>query len=65
MKMCKHCKEPNPEGWFYCRECGGKTSDTNFTTNLYMQSEIGKRTDIEFSTITIDEDIKQRNKQYA
>jgi uncharacterized membrane protein YvbJ len=65
MKMCKHCREPNPEGWFYCRECGSKTSDTKFTTNLYMMSEAGKRTDIEFSTMTMDEDIKQRNKQYA
>ena len=63
MKKCKHCKEPNPQGWFYCRECGSKTSESNFTTNLYMQSEIGKRTDIEFSTTTINEDIKIRNKQ--
>ena len=30
-----------------------------------MMSEIGKRTDIEFSTTTMDEDIKQRNKKYA
>jgi len=28
-----------------------------------MRSEIGKRTDIEFSSTTIDEDIKQRNKK--
>jgi hypothetical protein len=28
-----------------------------------MMSEAGKRTDIEFSTVTIDEDIKQRNKK--
>tara|TARA_R110000824_G_scaffold159034_1_gene333202 strand:- start:308 stop:511 length:204 start_codon:yes stop_codon:yes gene_type:complete len=61
MKRCENCNEPNPDGWFYCRECGGKTSKPSFTTNMYMRSEIGKRTDIEFSTTTIDEDIKQRN----
>jgi hypothetical protein len=28
-----------------------------------MLSEIGKRTDIEFSATTVEEDIKQRNKK--
>jgi len=28
-----------------------------------MLSEIGKRTDIEFSATTVEEDIKQRNKE--
>jgi hypothetical protein len=28
-----------------------------------MMSEIGKRTDIEFSTTTIDEDIKSMNRR--
>ena len=63
MKKCKNCNYPNPDGWFYCRECGGKTSESNFTTNLYMRSEIGKRTDIEFSTPTIEEDVKTMKKQ--
>jgi|TARA_R110001599_G_scaffold157075_4_gene343091 hypothetical protein len=60
---CVNCKEPNPERWFNCRHCGEKTSKPRFTTNLYMMSEAGKRTDIEFSSITIEEDIKQRNKK--
>ena len=60
---CKHCEAPNKEGWFYCKSCGKKASKSRFTTNLYMISEIGKRTDIEFSHTTIDEDIKQRNKK--
>jgi hypothetical protein len=63
MKNCINCEIPNPEEWFYCRSCGKKTSESKFTTNLYMRSEIGKRTDIEFSSTTIDEDIKQRNKK--
>ena len=63
MKKCINCKSPNPDQWFYCRKCGNKSSDSKFTTNLYMMSEAGKRTDIEFSTITIDEDIKSMNRR--
>ena len=58
-----NCKSPNPDQWFYCRKCGKKSSDSRFTTNLYMMSEAGKRTDIEFSTTTIDEDIKSMNRR--
>ena len=57
MKRCENCNEPNPESWFYCRECGGKTSKPSFTTNMYMRSEIGKRTDIEFSSQSMDKSI--------
>jgi len=63
MKNCINCKSPNPDQWFYCRKCGKKSSDSKFTTNLYMMSEAGKRTDIEFSTTTIDEDIKSMNRR--
>ena len=58
-----NCETPNLDGWFYCKKCGNKTSKPKFTTNLYMRSEIGKRTDIEFSTVTIDEDIKSMNRR--
>ena len=57
MKKCKHCEEPNLEGWFYCKACGKKASDSVFTTNMYMRTEIGKRTDIEFGTESMDKNI--------
>jgi len=60
---CVNCNKPNPEQWFHCRHCGKKTSESKFTTNLFMMSEMGKRTDIELRTTTIEEDIKQRNKK--
>ena len=60
---CVNCKKPNPKRWFHCRHCGNKTSEPKFTTNLFMMSEMGKRTDIELRTTTIEEDIKQRNKK--
>jgi len=63
MKNCIHCKEPNPEQWFYCRKCGKKASDVKFTTNMYMMSEIGKRTDIEFRDTTVEQDIKDMNRR--
>jgi uncharacterized membrane protein YvbJ len=63
MKNCTHCKVPNPDEWFYCRKCGEKASKSKFTTNLYMMSEIGKRTDIEFRTTTIEKDIEDMNRR--
>jgi uncharacterized membrane protein YvbJ len=63
MKNCIHCKAPNPEEWFTCRKCGKRASDVKFTTNMYMMSEIGKRTDIEFRTMTVEEDIKDMNRR--
>jgi len=60
---CIHCESPNPERWFYCKKCGKKTSESKFTTNLYMISKLGKRTDIELTNTTVDEDIKHMNKR--
>ena len=48
---CQHCKYPNEEGWFYCKDCGKRANESAFTTNMYMGSDIGRRSDIEFSTI--------------
>ena len=59
---CIHCKTPNPEQWFYCRSCGKKASESVYTTNLFMQSEIGKRSDIEFSTMSMDDHIGKISK---
>ena len=63
MMDCIHCKSPNPERWFYCRKCGKKTSETKFTTNLFMMSQLGKRTDIELTPTTVAEDIKSMNRR--
>ena len=60
---CIHCESPNPERWFYCEKCGKKTSENKFTTNLYMISKLGKRTDIELTNTTVDEDIKHMNRR--
>ena len=62
---CQYCKEENSENWFYCRSCGERASESMYTTNLYMMSEVGKRTDIEFSTTTMDSHIDKINKDRA
>ena len=63
MDNCIHCSNPNPESWFYCKKCGRKTSESKFTTNLYMMSDLGKRTDIELTATTVEEDIKKMNRR--
>jgi len=64
--QCQYCHKENSEGWFYCRSCGKRASATKFTTNLWMMSETGKRTDVEFSPQTMGESIKEmRKNRYA
>ena len=64
--QCQYCQKENSEGWFYCRSCGERASATKFTTNLWMMSETGKRTDVEFSPQTMGESIKEmRKNRYA
>jgi hypothetical protein len=41
----------------YCSKCREKKTDSKWTTNLYMISDIGKRTDIEFTPQTMEESI--------
>jgi len=58
-KKCIHCNHPNKEGWFYCKKCGKKASESIFTTNMYMMSDMGKRTDVEISAQSIDQNAKE------
>ena len=60
---CIHCETPNPERWFYCRSCGNKASEALYTTNLFMMSEAGKRSDIEFSTMSMDSHVEKFQKR--
>ena len=61
MSKCVHCSNPNPENWFYCRNCGKHSSGDKYSQNMWMRTERGKRTDVEFSTQTIDESINEMN----
>ena len=62
MPKCQHCEEPNPEHWFYCRECGKRSFAPKFTINSWMRTEAGKRTDVEFNTISYEESFDRMNK---
>ena len=62
MKKCVHCKEPNSEGWFYCRSCGNKASEPMYTTQVVIRdggwaSAIRKDL-VDFSTTTMEDSIK-------
>ena len=59
---CVHCNKSNPDNWFYCRKCGKRASETLFTTNMYMMSDIGKRTDIEVTNLSMEDSIKDMNR---
>ena len=62
MPKCQHCNNSNPENRFYCRECGKRASAPKFTTNSFMRTEAGKRTDVEFNTISYEESFDRMNK---
>ena len=65
MDKCVNCNKENKDNWFICRSCGERASEPKFTTNLYMGSEMGKRTDIEFTTTTMDDVIKRDKEERA
>jgi hypothetical protein len=56
---CINCSNPNPEHWFYCKKCGKHASGEKYSNNMWIRTERGKRTDIEFRDITMDEHIKE------
>ena len=58
-----NCNHPNKEGWFYCKSCGEKASKSKFTTNMYMMSAMGKRTDVEMSVQGIDQNTAEMKKR--
>ena len=62
MNKCIHCKKDNKDNWFTCRSCGKRASESKFTTNMWMTSDMGKRTDVEFSTQTMDDNVKSMRK---
>ena len=62
MKKCIHCNANNKEGWFYCRACGKQASVPKFTTNMWTMSDLGKRTDVEFSTQSMGDNIQKMRK---
>ena len=43
--------------------CGKHASENKYSQNMWMRTERGKRTDVEFSTQTIDESINEMNKK--
>jgi|TARA_R100000664_G_C2755222_1_gene142902 uncharacterized membrane protein YvbJ len=63
IKKCIHCGAPNKEGWFYCKNCGKKASESKYTTNLWMISDMGKRTDVEISTQSMDQNMSSMRKR--
>ena len=63
MNKCIHCKKDNKDNWFTCRSCGKRASESKFTTNMWMTSDMGKRTDVELSVQSMDQNISEMNRR--
>ena len=64
MKISGIC-EKGSHGYYKgsnCPNCDPIAVSSKWTTNLFMRTERGKRSDIEFSNLSMDESIKQWNK---
>ena len=60
-KDCKGCKTFAPEEKYVC-DCGHLFGTTiNISDHINMRTTWSGQTKVEFSTTTMDEDIKQRN----
>ena len=62
MNNCIHCKKENKGNWFYCKYCGKRASESKFTTNMWMRSDMGKRTDVELSVQSISDNTAKMRK---
>jgi hypothetical protein len=62
MNKCIHCNKENKNNWFYCRSCGKQASESKFTTNMWMTSQMGKRTDVELSVQSISDNTAKMRK---
>ena len=59
MIVAKICNRHGYHKGNSCSECKKtKSKEKKWTTDMYMVSEIGKRTDIEFRSVNIEDDIK-------
>ena len=63
MKKCMHCNKENKGGWFYCKSCGKQASESKFTTNMWMTSDMGKSTDVEISVQSMNQNITEMNRR--
>ena len=63
MNKCIHCKKDNKDNWFTCRSCGKRASESKFTTNMWMTSDMGKRTDVEISVQSMNQNISEMNRR--
>tara|TARA_R100001230_G_C5616517_1_gene126882 strand:+ start:415 stop:612 length:198 start_codon:yes stop_codon:yes gene_type:complete len=65
MIISKICNKHGYHKGSNCPECGKDfTENKKWTTNLYMRTERGKRTDIEFAQVPISEDVKNFKRRY-
>ena len=69
MKTCMHCEKPNPEGWFYCKECGQRAAPRLYTVNAVVRESSWapaiRRDLIDFKHTTIEQSVNAMAKTKA
>jgi RNA polymerase subunit RPABC4/transcription elongation factor Spt4 len=65
--FCHHCKEPNPENWFTCRECGNRATPPKWTPSVVIRdngpwSSAFRKDQIDVKQISQDDYINQVKK---
>ncbi len=59
-----HCDKPNPDGWFYCKNCQQPASPRQYTVNTVMRESPWapaiRRDLIDFNMISMDKDIENK-----
>ena len=64
MANCRHCDEPNPEGYFNCPSCGKRAAPNKWNTNFVIRENNSMaraiRTDqIDFNTLSMEDSMKK------
>ena len=65
---CVHCSDPNPEGWFYCRSCGKRSSEPLYNTQFVIRESPWagaiRKDMIDFNMVSMDDSIRSMKKEF-
>ena len=64
MANCQHCKEPNPEGMFYCPSCEKRAHPSKWSTQFVVRENNpwarAIRTDqVDFNSMSMEDGVKK------
>tara|TARA_Y100000296_G_scaffold70929_1_gene85981 strand:+ start:138 stop:407 length:270 start_codon:yes stop_codon:yes gene_type:complete len=67
-KNCIECSKPNPEGWFYCRSCGKRSSEPMYSTQFILRDSPWataiRKDQVGFSRVSMEDSVKSMQKEF-